>query len=69
MRRTKNHFCLILRIDGLLLIMSVAQCMQRRIVEQLMNDELKRIWKEAVMAYFEVLPKSGLRSVRVKTIA
>jgi hypothetical protein len=28
--------------------------LQREIVEQLMNDELQRIWKDAVMAYMRL---------------
>jgi hypothetical protein len=29
--------------------------MQRPMVRQLMNDELKRVWKEAAVAYFKVI--------------
>jgi hypothetical protein len=42
---------------------SIAQNFQRRMVGFWLNDELKSIWKEAVLAYF----KEPLRNYRGKT--
>jgi hypothetical protein len=33
----------------------LAYLVQREVVRRLMSSELKRVWKEAVVAYFKVL--------------